>query len=100
MVSHFVGAQLKEDHLSLLIGNFLCLVRIGSQPGGLPREKNHDGSKVGWNASSAALLRKHSVQIKRAPVCEECADRFGGTFPSLCLLFSHFVLSVILSVLN
>lgn len=30
IVSHFFGAQLKKDHLSHLIGNFLCLLRITS----------------------------------------------------------------------
>ena len=28
IMSHFFGERLKEDHLSRLIGNFLCLLRI------------------------------------------------------------------------
>lgn len=40
--------------------------------------------KLGWKTFTTPFLKKHSVRIKQAPVCEECSNRFGGTFPSLC----------------
>lgn len=34
--------------------------------------------------------------MKRAPVCEECNDRFRGTFPvSVCLLFFFFFINIL-----
>lgn len=43
--------------------------------------------KLGWETFTTAFLKKHSVQIKQVPVCEECNNRFRGTFPSFCLFF-------------
>ena len=120
IVSRFFGARLKEDHLSPLIGNFLCLPRIIShvvafdgvvrrgkrrtrkRGGERKRKKKNYRMKLGWKTFTTAFLEKHSVQIKQVAVCEECNNRFRGTFSSFCLgsFFLYFILSVILSVQN
>lgn len=99
-MTHFFGAWLKEDHLSHLIGNFLCLLRIISHVAfhGVVcrgKEKDREGEKknyrlkLGWKTFTTAFLENHSVQIKQVPVCEECNNRFRGTFPSFCLIFLY-----------
>lgn len=57
--------------------------------------------KLGWKSFTTAFFEKHSVQIKQVPVCEECNNRFRGTFPSfsrcfflfflICLAFCHLL---------
>lgn len=82
-----------EDHITCC-----CLQRGGllrEMANEKEREKNYR-LKLGWKTFTTPLLEKHSVQIKQAPVCAECDDRFGGTFPSLCLFliflaFCHLV---------
>lgn len=107
-MTHFFGERLKEDHLSHLIGNFLCLLRIVSHVSAFDgvvcrgerqtrrREKKKNYRlKLGWKSFTTAFFEKHSVQIKQVPVCEECNNRFRGTFPSFSrcfFLFSFFLI--------
>lgn len=53
--------------------------------------------KLGWKSFTTAFFEKHSVQIKQVPVCEECNNRFRGTFPSFSLCFFLFFFLICLA---
>lgn len=95
MVSHFVGARLKEDHLSLLIGNFLCLVRIGSQPGGLPREKNTTDPKLAGKRPARRSFGNILFKLNERLFARNAPTDSEGRFPVYVSVFhiSYFLSS-------